>query len=125
MTYYKVLKNSQSILSDLPISIRVEYKLNEWVKPKLENSPLFVFNSLDKAKSHYTQMSADSIYECEVKNPRRIKVIAAIIDYYALNTVIRFWKNRKRKKGCKVSSWPAPKGTIICDEVKLTKKVVW
>jgi len=125
MSYYKVLKHGKSVLMDLPISLKVEYKLNEWVKPKLENSPLFVFSSLQQAHFHYDQMCADSIYECEVKNPRTIKIIAAILDYYALNNVVRFWKDRKRKKGCKVSSWPAPKGTIICDEVKLTKKVVW
>jgi hypothetical protein len=97
------------------------YPRREAIKPKIEHSKLFVFDTLEHAKdAGYGRQ----IWECEVENPHKIK---NIIDnaHYRLDMVScikAFWKGKKQRKAVRgVSLMNAPAGTIVCDSLKLTK----
>ena len=99
--------------------LSLEYSTEYWTKPVIENSKLFVFDSLDSAISlveYYGAQSIANIFECEVKNPKRTKFIAST-SFISTNTVVSFWNNHSNKL-------EAPHGTVVCDEVKLIKRVV-
>jgi hypothetical protein len=96
-------------------SYQVKYALNKWVKGK-NNTPLFVFDNLKAAKDF--SFNNELIYECVVKNPRKIRIISFLAEWHYLAD---FWKAKKNRKKC--LGRPAMPHTIICDEVKLIKKV--
>jgi len=107
----------------------VQYQLGNFVQSKT-GTPLFVFQSLDAAQAFSQNKYGVSpakhvsthIYECEVINPRRIKQLVGNLSNYTFES---FWQLRKRRKSVKLinSVRPAPKGTWICDSVKLLRKV--
>ena len=66
--------------SPLPDDI-VEYRIGEWVKPKIKKSKLFVFGTLAHAelfKNSYSgaRGTCFEIFECEVQKPRKITKIS-------------------------------------------------
>lgn len=134
MVFYKVVKSiNRGLVSarifngvthyDTPEEKKycINYRTQRWVKPKLPNSKLFVFDSLENAKKFTQDRWEDSprvkeyIYECEVKNPT---VANRICDFYGLGSFVKYWKGALI---CGTSS--APKGTYFADAVKLTKRV--
>jgi len=97
----------------------VEYKISEWVKPKIENSRLFVFGTLADAKRFKNSCFLDDvieIFECEVRNPRKVAKICT-----CPNHDWQFWVNRSLLPKDMIGK--APLGSIVCSEVKLIKKV--
>ena len=120
--YYKVLSDGlTSAVTEFPL--KVKYTLNEWVRPNIPGSHLFVFDSLQKAKNFCGHSSKD-IYECEVKNPQKLGVF---MDYFVLTKDILCeilkLKNNKKKYRHKIVDIE-PLGTVFCSAVKLTKRVI-
>lgn len=101
-----------SILSDLS----VEYKIGKWVKPKLKGSKLFVFDTFKHAREW---SSCELLFKCEVKNSReKRRILFGEVNVLAVTkNVENFWKGKK------MFNKKAPKGTYVCDAVKLIKEV--
>jgi len=114
--YYKVVDNSKrSIVSH---NYCVQYKLNEWAYPHkdLKDSKLFVFDSYENALNFRNDMGYGEIYECEVKNPKKVKFVAGLSSLYS------FWE-AKRKKKKYIGFKQSYKGTVGCDAVKLIENI--
>jgi hypothetical protein len=80
--YYKVVRVVNNKLYSVNGSlgkVEVEYKLGEWVTPKVKNSKLFIFNTRQTARSfkkieeeHNLYLDIQNIfhiYKIEVENP--------------------------------------------------------
>ena len=97
----------------------VEYKIDEWVSPKIKNSKLFVFGILAHAKRFKRSCSHDDnieIFECEVQNPRKITKICTCPSHDW-----GFWAKNSRLAKDMIGK--APLGSIGCTAAKLTKKI--
>lgn len=98
------------------VDFSVTYIPNQFVKPNVENTKLYVFNTLEDAK-FFCRYSNAQIWECEVKNPTTCKFLSF------LDSVGSFWKNKKKHLSVSSYAKHCPKGTRTCDAVKLLKKV--
>lgn len=118
--YYKVVYEASSgrLLSSWTADniFAVEYKLNEFVYPKVEGSKLFVFNHFSYALG-YRECSplCLTIYECEIINPSFGEVMSASS---SSKDWMDFW--RRINIYCTRNCLP---GTVFCDAVKLVKKI--
>jgi len=113
--YHRYEKNKNNLI--------VQYKLNEWVFPKIVGSKLFVFDNLHDA-NNFAWNYYYTVYECEIKNPHK----SCPFYKYVLDSpvhVLTMWKLYKQKKKFSHlnSVEQPPIGTVVCDAVKLTKKV--
>lgn len=104
----------------------IEYKINEFVKPKLVNSKLCVFSSFDGAVSQLCYNV--KIFKCKVKNPSRPK--KNYRDYLSNSDFEKYWNDSREPKPRQefgaydkfcLPEWPV--GTIHCDEVMLLKEL--
>lgn len=124
--YYKVLTQElKSVISrNGPLEDRfitenliIQYKINEWIKPKIKYTKLMVFDNLDDAK-YFTRGTQLIIYECKIKNPSKNGPFA--IFYHNLaSTVMQYIKIAKNKKKLPKTSTSIPPGTVFCSAVKL------
>lgn len=135
ITFHKVVVRDKNILLSyrhylqrLPEEIdefTIEYKLNEFVGPKVKPAQLFVFNSLITAAAYARELARyergiTEIYECEIVNRKAPHKICYNIDAVSLLDWYKY--NYPRKYG--YGGWNfAPAGTSLCDEVKLTKLI--
>jgi hypothetical protein len=96
----------------------VEYKIDEWVSPKIKNSKLFVFGILAHAKRFKSSCYNDNIeiFECEVKDPRKVTKICTCPSHDW-----GFWAENSRLPKDMIGK--APLGSIGCTAAKLTKKI--
>jgi hypothetical protein len=133
MTYYKIVQKVKRKLkscmvpnwdidADLMNLLCIEYKVNEYVYPKLEGSKLYVFSNLDSASKFlniidFYNKDKCVIYECEVENPGKIKPL------YCINSIVNYWKKKKSHKSTSNFLINKTKGFVSCDAVKLTKRV--
>jgi hypothetical protein len=132
-TYYKVFsKNSQRSGT----TYGLEYKLNEWTDSWYSNSRLFVFDSLNAAKSYINFYGDNSeyfdIYECHckgvIKNANGYEYSRnSHADYYS-----KFWEmvndNLKKKKKWNTNldrefTLYQHQGVCFAKQVKLIKKI--
>ena len=122
--YYKVVRAAKGKLgSALSCKHSIQYKVRKWTKPKLKYSKLFVFTDLKFARdfkehqSYRTLAEELVIYECRVKEPISINYIST----YSKDDEW-FWQAMKDGRPLFTSS-RVPIGTMVADEVKLTRKV--
>ncbi|RDJ34950.1 MAG: hypothetical protein DWQ19_08945 [Crenarchaeota archaeon] len=111
-----------------------EYKIGEWTKP-IGNSKLFVFKEWGDAAKFFSNVLVFfrcefDIFKCEAVKPRPTGYTAG---YTGLGKFVEFenfwnkkmWKEPKWnflkifQRKTNVSTAPAPKGTYVCDAVKL------
>lgn len=109
----------------------LEYLPNQWTRPIIEGSKLFVFDSYLHAIKFAEKMDCtrSAIWECQVKNPLRMNRIASVRSWY----IEEFWyvwmdaKARHANIRNLVSDFAhtfnAPNGTFGASAVKLTKEV--
>lgn len=113
----------------------INYKINEWVKPKIPGTKLMVFSNLDSAKQFanpYRSFRSLSdiiycIYTCHIKNPSKIGFFTYIYDspsgirtkYYEYYKLI---KNKKRRSSFKNNA-NIPNDTVFCSAVKLLDRI--
>lgn len=136
--YYKVLhSNSRTSCSIQSYMLRLEYKHNEWTKPIIPNSKLFVFKEEEDAKKFISQIfdgSELSVFPCHVKNPCNT-INARLTSCCTSREATKFWDYIKENKlpdnklpDNKLLEWNAihnsllyvcrlPIGTVLCDEV--------
>jgi len=121
--YYKVITNSRKSISMLNPDMRVNYPVNKWAYPKLNNSKLMVFDKKENALQFMQDLidRGSLIVRCKVKNPIKLKYTPLLFcnkeDFGAFWNI--FKKTLKNKKSLKriYRNIVAPKGTVICDEV--------
>lgn len=130
--FYKVINGYHSSISMKNSKYSVDYKIGEWVYPKISGSDLMVFDTLKNARNIFK--SYGFIYECEVQNP---KINGIFIDcFWIINNdsdctdilIKRFegileYKNNQQEYLEHSDYIHAPKGTIFCDAVKLIRLV--
>lgn len=104
-----------------PSEYRVQYKIGEFVSPKIDKTRLFVFKYLEDVKKFLTNCILEkydwNIYECEVVNPMQEYWIAYPED------INSFWFYRNSGQTYSEEGMPAPPGTYSCDSVKLIKRI--
>jgi len=122
--HYKVVcedTNNQlhSFLHHKITSHSITYCINEWVYPTIPHSKLFVFSSLKEAFRWKESNSFLCVYECEVRNPQKIKWICS---WFIQSVWEDFWNKRYNKKKMP-EKHKIPQHTIVVDAVKLIKKI--
>jgi len=135
--YYKVIQEYSGITHscrthsflnyDLLQKICLKYSVDEWTEPKIQYSKLFVFSNFEAAEKFAHMYSCTAIYSCYVKNPSRLKVMMPLccLDLYNVKQMWKLYKQKKKFSHLNSVSQP-PAGTVVCDAVKLIKKVwVW
>jgi len=123
--FYKIVREVDGQLvsmcaNDLfPSEYRVTYITNEFVRPRVDKTGLFVFQNLKDAEDYAYNIGIFGIqvWECEVENPRECKERGLI------NRIKQFWNPVYFMDSSRVYSVPTPKGTYICDAVKLIKEI--
>jgi len=119
--YYKVV--DEHLCSAVATGkFKVKYSLDGWVEPEI--GKLFCFDNLESAKGFANNDGLLKVFECKVKNPEKYEGFVLSIGFcYGIK---RFWKNYFKK----LKDWyvwgitRVPKGTILCDSIKLVKEVV-
>lgn len=98
----------------------VNYKLNEWVFPKVKEAPLMVFDNFYDAKKFCTSETYGhlSIYKCEYKQSK--KMWGCCIG--RISEVLRLKKQKKRVANLLSQ---APDGTVFADAVKLIERMAY
>lgn len=106
---------------NFPEEYRVAYKLNEWVGPNIKGTRLFCFKNLEDAKRFKNTIFSPkswTIYECDVKNPAKVKYVASP------KFIKNFWKFKKLKRSIlDFVSISCPDNTYSCSSIKLLRKV--
>lgn len=109
-------------LEKLACGALVEYKIGEWIRPKILGSNLFVYESLDQAR----YMSQDNYYpalvfRCEVENPSYEGYWTGLsID---INELALRMKIREKMNILKYIHDSVMRHTVFCDAVKLLEQV--
>lgn len=123
---YSICRNTNI----LPFEYRVTYIPGEWISPKIQNSGLFVFSSLEDVRQFiwdegYHKREVE-IWECKVKHeikiPRRIATIQTFEYWHQLNTIKRK-KQRVDEMKVTYGGKVAPSGTKCFKQIKLHKKI--
>lgn len=128
MTYYKV-----TTLRGLSICVArehkntpfcVQYKVGEWVEPKVIGTKLFCFDQIEAAKN-FGYGEAEywfRLWECEVTNPTKT------YEYYYSHVYSAHWVTILEEmlsngitSNTYTGLWPAH--TVFCDAVKLVKEI--
>lgn len=131
--YYKVLYkyNTKKLTSfntgrTLEKDSTLIYPKNKWIKPEIEGTKLFVCDTLDNALDmlNYFTCSYDNfkVFKCEVKNPRRkSRMLSLDFSTNKTNILKRFFTKISSIKMFNKKN--TPKGTYICDKLKLIKAI--
>ena len=127
MTYYKVLIKGFVGWHSQCSKYQVYYKCNKWVYPTIPKSKLFVFNDLQAAINFKNELvgcmlrplGMIQIFKCEVQKPAKIQSIAR-----DTQDIEDFWRKKayRKKLDDYLCTEPLP-NTVICDAVKIGKKV--
>jgi hypothetical protein len=125
--YYKVVRvlheGPQKFVSAVAArKAMIFYKMGEWARPKdwlqdtkYGNYGILVFDSLEAARD-FAQAQMDPairIFECEIRNPRS-RHLPPTLSLYELDAGLILVLHRR-------CEWPA--GTVMCDQVRLTRLV--
>ena len=128
MTHYKIVaKEINGQLESCSVSGKYStvYKPGEFVEPVIKGTCLFVFDTLEYAKSflHSNTRSPaktwveQEIWSCEVINPRKIDYICENLYEVFFND---FWTTNSLTSRCDIE---VPSGTVAVDAVKLLEKL--
>ena len=115
MKYYKIVRTRAGRLlsSTAEGEAQVEYIPHEWVKPRIANSKLFVFNDIGEACWFF--VAGEEVWECEVENPGKMEYMWI---YNKEEQFEAFWAGTLSDRASLV-----PVSTFGCDAVKLTRKL--
>lgn len=134
--YYKIVKNINGKLFSAVIynDYQIEYQQNVWIDKKPKTGGIFIFNDITSAKrfAEGFMSSTIRIYECKVRNPRKLKVRAS--HHYYTGYITDFWDMvfAFKEKRQKIDWWTVhkttgyytcPEGTYIANSIKLVKDV--
>jgi len=131
-TFYKALTANNNSYTKDRSDINVNYKLDQWVRPKINQ--LMVFSSLENARKFVDPNDEMAkIYECHIENPNidgfwcselMYKIVAQYSDDKSYRSVYKQIKNDNKLNQKRLESYYCPpKGTIFCDAIMLTKEI--
>lgn len=131
-TYYKVVRDYRgqltSCLESFSPSLKIidrfeiEYKIGDWVKPKVEKTDLMCFSSLADAISFSLTAKHLKIYECNVKNPRTKGIFIPLHDGNFIHYIDLYIDKRIKKQKIYFPK-PAYKNVIFCSSIKLLREI--
>ena len=106
----------------------VSYKVNSFIKPRIVDSKLMVFNTcLNAIRFRNSYDSTCLIFKCEVKNPTLKKSMlhsgAICNDAFTYEDIRNFWIKTKGHIRKYNDIQDTPMGTYVCDAVKLIKEI--
>lgn len=122
-TYYKILTRDLTSINGI---INISYKEHEWMRPVKGTDGLFAFDNLDDALNFKNKYLHAVLYTCDVTFPRKIKIILNPAADHDLDedNIMCFWRKRRNKQKIDSSiTFHAPKGTVLCDAIKLLQKI--
>ena len=125
--YYKVvdphLKSSRIWGTIGNQQLETQYSVGNWTYPNVKNTNLMVFDTLKQARDFKSYYSDEKIFECEIKNPRKIGTLIRNGDFEEILEKILALKKAKKKWTHLVKPNTFPEGTVFCSAVKLLKEV--
>jgi hypothetical protein len=111
---------------------KTEYIIGEMVHAKIPHTPLFVFDSVQRACDFYQvsiRYSSDALYRAEYERAYKCpKVMINIldIDKISSNGLVKIWREIKRTgKLYNYDTEPLPSGMMLVTGVKLLERVNW
>ena len=112
---YKVVDSELRSVGLLHISrYSIQYKIGEWVKPKLKKSRLFVCDNIKDAISGSNHlMDTRRIYKCKIRNWKKLNTLGMPDD----EGIEAYWKNTI------INGYPGNQGTLGAKEVMLLERV--
>lgn len=127
MPHYKVVSPDLTSIVAKNEGLCIQYKVGEWIKPKVKHTDIMVFDSLEAADSFRAGQNK-RIFECAVQNPRKK---GAFVDWWlirggngiphSLNHLINLKKKKRSYKS--LIREDIPNNTVFCSSIKLTKEV--
>ena len=112
----------------------IQYKINEWIEPKINGSKIFIFDTLDNVRSfltiHSSAIPNTKIFECEAKgvNDKFIFLSSGAMGYTKgiFSEVCKL--RRQKKKWLHIIEddryrYQPPTGTLFASAIKLTKDI--
>lgn len=132
--FYKVLTSNlesctmQKSFEDknVPIDFVVQYKVGEWVFPKVPSSKLMVFNKLSNAKYFLDNYRHNGgvIYECEIGRIfQQAMFFRHVYSLDFIHTYDKYLKLKKQHRNVSNLFAEPPTGTVFTNKVKLIDKV--
>ena len=123
--YYKVvtigLKSAIDIARDL--GLETQYVVGQWVKPRIKQAPLMVFNDLERAQSFIRANDFNGpyrLFKCEIKPSKRKW---GWLSTWMKDDFFSALKHRKRWSDL-VDYDRFPLGTVFADEVMLVEEIL-
>lgn len=134
-TYYKVVRSDLKSVQTFSwetdyfrkFSLKdfiIQYKIGEFVKPKIEGSDLMVFSNLKDAIGFAHYYTDAKIYKCNIVGGKSVGIfspyLSGLEDIYC-----NIYEKKKAKKRWShlVSLRNIPNGTVFCSAVKLIERV--
>lgn len=114
------------------LSLIVKYKVNEWTKPNIEGSCLFVFDDFIKARDFaqfcFNRERSPLLWECYARGIRKsdnIHSIISILDPDCTMELIKKWWKRRTQYSYNYNYQNKLDHTIMCNEVMLLKQITF
>lgn len=103
----------------------LRYSIGQWIKPKIEGSKIFVFDTLAHAKDFAGV--GHSVFECEYTG-KAIRPNYMCYDFEYMRKVSQFWQAYHGGEECIRSNNVSntnmlPDGTLYVDAIRLVRKV--
>jgi hypothetical protein len=127
-TYYKVVKKANLSSAWAPGSVRVYYKVGQFVGARYPELPLAVFETFEYAREFKNQIDDRSpelaIFECEIQGKYRKAWVPSRTCTYPFSRITKLIRQIKaHKKYLDMVSTQLPQGSVVCKKIKLTKEV--
>ena len=108
-----VYSDEKGLASAIERHYKVIYQPNEWIKPKI--GKIFAFNTIEDAREFRAKIGGGPYYELWKGIGKGIMEIDLIC--LSWDDTEQFWE------GISTSTFHAPSGTVVVDELKLLEKV--
>lgn len=123
--YWKVMTKERTSCMISTLLMGLKYPINEWVRPKLKGSRIFIFKSKIQATVFWEE-SPSKIVPCHALNVRALDICC--IDYCQTEDFYAFWLQWNRHKKNSTTSGKIgmdlsfiPKGTLWATAIKCLK----
>lgn len=113
---------SMNVPFDYIPNMCIEYKLNEWVQPKLQGSRLFAYRSFDVAilnfsfLKQYISSIKYALFKCRIKNPVLINTNA-----FSASTIMETWKYFPQYRKIPIKNRNA--NCVVVTEIMLIERI--
>ena len=102
-------------------SFCVQYKVGEFVKPKIPHTKLMIFETYRQAQNFSS--SYNRIFKVEAKNVKRVGIFLDIWSTSFNKDISKMLKLKKQKKKYTHLMYQTIKGTLFASEIKLIREI--